>query len=145
MMEPYAWAIVCDEVRLEANGKPFIIGMYPHDMIFSKLPASLAQLNIMISLCSDIKAPIKTFTVDVDWPGGKFSHKVEVEEIPEPRLPDVKRFEASSFVTIGPMQINGPGILTIMINYEKGQFRARRVRLIVAPPVAAAGAPSPTA
>lgn len=35
-------AVVCDEVRKEANGKHIIIGVYPHDMLVNSFPATIA-------------------------------------------------------------------------------------------------------
>lgn len=133
-MQPLASAIVCDEVRFEVTGKPFIIGVYPHDMVFQSLPATVPQLTIIATLFSDIKKPIRKFTVYADWPGGEFSQDFELPELPSPAFPDATRFEATVATVIRPVQVKEPGILTVKIKYEGGEVRARRVRLIVQSP-----------
>jgi hypothetical protein len=133
-MEPLALAMICDDVRVESNGKPFIIGVYPTDILFPALPAVLPQLVAIVTLVSDIDKPIRKFSVQVTCPGTDQSTDFELPPPPEPIFPDSTRVEVRVAVNIRPFVVVEPGTLTVMVKYEGGELRARRMPIRVVTP-----------
>lgn len=35
-------ALICDDIRMEANGKAMLIGMYPGDILLNRMPAAIS-------------------------------------------------------------------------------------------------------
>lgn len=140
-MEPVAIAHVCDDYRMESNGKPFIIGLYTHTMLFSHLPAALAQLVILLTVISDIKDPITTFTVKVTAPGFDESFDYDFGNPPPSPFDDAVRAEASVVVPLRPFTVSEPGLLNIEVRYSGGVLRARRllIDVVTAPAPSADG------
>lgn len=133
---PLAIAYICDDIRLEINGKPFIIGLYPNNMTFESLPAVLPQIAVWVTIISDIKTPLKKFTVSVTFPGNK---EISADyDMPDTAItnsfPDATRFEASVTVPVRPFVVSEPGILTVLVKYDGGVLLARRLPLEVFSP-----------
>ncbi|MFD2233337.1 hypothetical protein [Phaeospirillum tilakii] len=59
---------VCDDYRLEADGKATIIGVYP-EITFPSLPARMMKLIVITKLRSDIRDPRALAGVKVQYPG----------------------------------------------------------------------------
>src|SRR5260221_556619 len=104
-MEPLATAAICDDVRTEMNGKPFIIGLYPQNMLFTELPATLGQFVFLITVFSDINVHITKFTVQVSAPGSELSFDFDFGPPPTPQFTDVTRAEVSVMVPIRPFVV----------------------------------------
>jgi hypothetical protein len=139
-VEPLATAAICDDVRVEINGKPFIIGVYTHTMSFAELPATLAQIMVLVTIFSDINDPITKFTVNVEGPGSETSADFDVGPLASPQFSDATRAEISAVVTINPFVVSEPGILSVTVRYSGGELRARRLPI----QLVTQAAPTPT-
>lgn len=131
-MEPLATAVLCDDVRIEHNGKLLIIGLYPQVMTFPALPATLPQMFVIATIFSDLKDPILKYTLSVTAPGLDFTHEHDSGPLQQSLFADVTRAEASVFIAIRPFSIAEPGVLDIKIRHKGGELRARRLLLQVA-------------
>jgi len=131
-MEPLAIAMICDEIRLEANGKPFIIGVYQQQIIFPALPATVPQLIVVTTLFSDIRNPITQYTVNITGPGINLSHEVGPVELPPNPFSDATRAEISGIIPIRPFAVTEPGVLDIIVKFAGGETRARRTLIVSA-------------
>jgi len=54
--------LVCDDIRMEANGKAIIIGVYDEAIIFQSFPAAMPKLMLRLSLT--LLEAASTFTLD---------------------------------------------------------------------------------
>lgn len=139
MIEPFAWAIVCDDYRVEATAKPFLIGIYLQDMVFATLPATLGQLVVATTLASDVSAPITKYSVEVTWPGGKYEQNFDLGPFsPEPPIPGMvmppyEKVECRSIIPIRPMVVLEPGPLVVLVKHDKGVLRAKMIRMYTQP------------
>jgi hypothetical protein len=132
-MEPLATAAICDDARMEINGKPFIIGLYPQAMLFTELPATLAQIVIPVTVFSDINDPITKFTVHVMAPGSEFSFDYDFGPMPPPIFPDPIRAEICATIPIRPFVAKEPGVLSVTVRHAAGELRARRLIIQLVP------------
>ena len=131
-MEPLAVAAICDDLRMEATGKPFIIGMYPQIMNFASLPAAVPQIFVLVTVFSDIKKPILKYTVHITAPGMNITHEHNSGTLQPSPFQDVTRAEVSVAVPIRPFIVTAPGVLTVTIKHAEGELRARRLLLQLA-------------
>src|SRR5579872_6497369 len=104
-MEPLASAIICDDLRMENNSKPFIIGIYTHAMVFTQLPAILGQMIVYVTVFSDYKNPISKFSVNIAGPGGLgFSQDFDLGKdfTTAPEISNPVRAEAQVVIPLRP-------------------------------------------
>lgn len=139
MIEPFAWAIVCDDYRIEGTGKPFIIGIYVQDMVFATLPAVVPHVIVAVTVVSDISEPITRYTVEITWPGGSVTQDFDLgpyvpsPEIPGVKMPPIQKVECRSIVPVMPFSVTEPGAMLVMVKHSKGELRAKMLRLYAQP------------
>lgn len=126
-MEPVAICLICDDMRMESNGKPFIIGLYTHVMVFTELPATAPQMVFLVSVLSDITKPITKFTVNITGPTFDISQDFDLGPVGESLIPDAARAEAGVMIPIRPFAVSAPGVITVKVRYDGGEMIARRL------------------
>lgn len=47
-------AVICDDVRREDNGKSILIGVYSHDIIVAKLPATFSLASYIVGTVTGV-------------------------------------------------------------------------------------------
>ena len=111
-------AVVCDEVRKEANGKHLIIGVYPHDMLVKSFPATIAP-TLWIQFLIERKGEIEVeFRVrDKSQPkkhGRSFLAKLKIITPDEPNT-----------ITLppAPFVINEQGLLLFEVREKDGRWK----------------------
>jgi hypothetical protein len=110
------FALVCDEVRREDNGKILIIGIYPYDIIVMNFPVDFA-LTVAVSV--NIDAPVKTnFEL-------KLSHDGKLIGTGKGHF----RLEKSSIIWFPKMplqNISGPGELQFEVRFGDDEWKPLR-------------------
>lgn len=111
----FEYAIVCDDVRREENGKMIIIGVYANDIVVASYPSNL-KLSIVLAVHSDaaVQTPIRTrFLLDsnvVMEGGATISLSVAGTGL---------------FTMIGiPVNVTKDTILDVQARADKGRFKS---------------------
>ncbi len=109
------FALICDEVRREDNGKLLIIGLYAYDIIVRNFPVDLA-LTVVVSV--NVDAPIET---DFEL---KISHDGKLMSDMKGRF----RVEKSSITGFPKLtlHISDPGELQFEMRFGDGEWRTIR-------------------
>ena len=131
MMQRYAHAIYCDDIRHEIGGKTTLVGVYGDALIVHKFPQDIPKLCIRLEMATPASQPFETISIHValnDKILGETT--LDKEQIGPPphneksdadgQMVQVLRFD---FV-LPPMTLNAPGALNFKIITEKGQLPA---------------------
>ncbi len=104
------FTLVCDDIRLEADGRTSLMGVYDKDLVVGKIPYILPTLSIMISL-EEMQTEISEINVIVKAP------KVEPEILEFVAPPDKEKGNngAKLLVKLTPFRIKSEGDVKIQI------------------------------
>ena len=111
------YAIVCDDVRREDNGKFIIIGAYGSDIQVSSIPANL-RLSLLVAVRSEIEhQTLVSVRVNQD---GK-----EIFEIPNPLEFPLPAQEMALFSLGGiPVAAEIGKMLDFQVRFDQGRYRS---------------------
>lgn len=129
----------CDDVRLEVGNKMSLMGMYHGDMIVGgRPPLTLPKLVIVVWVLSDIGDPIQKMTTIVQGPPNQTEIlRAEVDGIlasPAHLFEDSKKLIAQQIFTISPFIVTEAGVIDVLLETDRGSFRAGRLRVSFADP-----------
>ncbi len=111
------YAIVCDDVRREDNGKLIIIGLYGSDITLSSYPANL-RLSILVAVRS--KTEHQTLVkMRIMRDGERMSELKEKIELSVP-AEDITVFSLSG-ITVSAEK---DAILDFQIRFDQGRYRS---------------------
>lgn len=68
-MDRSAFALYCDDIREEANGKSSLMGVHEGNLVVESLPARLSKLCVVIFARFTPDKPVKTFKVSIELNG----------------------------------------------------------------------------
>lgn len=124
-----ATCLFCDDIRYEIGGKHSLIGIYASDMIFPVgPPITLLKWGIEVIVITDIDDIPEHIFVRVFDPFDR--EIVAIEDTPKAspeHLVDTTRFHWRIGAGMPPINLEAPGYIYVMIETEKGSFRAGRL------------------
>jgi|SRR5208282_4581275 len=134
-----AFVTVCDDVRIEINGKLIMIGVYPNHIIVPAEPFVASQLVFNFYAESDINDPFTSVTLEVTLP----KQPPQRMEVPlgvpaQPISPGWTRWYVRYPLTLRPAVLHFGKIVARVI-HDKGELEAGAPWVLsVAPPPAQA-------
>lgn len=117
------FALICDDLRREDNGKLILIGVYPYDIGVSEFPANVV---VTVVLGLEVTGPVeKEFEIRVKHDGnqitagrGKFG------------------IEASAIIGFGGTflkQIPRPGVVEFQLKFQNGDWQTiKKIPIVLA-------------
>lgn len=126
-----AFCQFCDDIRIEANGKRLLIGVYERDLIVPAIPFRLNRIMAAITAHAPKEDPFRVLAVRVEQPGQE-SRSIQ---IPKPdsrdkkKDPEAIRFSAKIFIPIEPLEITKAGTLRVFLDTDRGEVYAGGIRL----------------
>ncbi len=104
------FTLVCDDIRLEVDGRISLMGVQDSDLVVDEIPYILPSLSIMISL-EEMQTEISEINVIVKAP------KVEAEKLKFAAPPDKAKDDknAKLLVKLSPFRIKSEGDVKIQI------------------------------
>ncbi|MCE0853972.1 hypothetical protein LU689_29155 [Pseudomonas asiatica] len=121
------YAIYCDDIRHEVNGKTTLVGVYAGKLLVGSFPASLSKLCVVLNLTTPIDDPFQEVSVVGKLSGQEvFQLNVGKEEMAEynKKIDELKgesKFIDMQMASImSPIQIDKPGVLSleVLVNGE---------------------------
>lgn len=124
-------AVICDDVRIEDNGKEILIGCYTGDI---SVPEPYTQLQLALSLVFQVLEPGQTrITLEVRGPGAgqKVGFTASFDTVEKTRANEVTFLSAGGL----PVQIKESGSLEIAIKEDDSDWQTiRSIRVNIARP-----------
>lgn len=128
-----ASCIICEDIRIETNGKATFIGTYGTDLSTKSFPLELPQLVFAVTLRSPIDNPHRKMTIIIEQPG------VDDHVFDSPAFPEtVQESEKSSTalyvetrrsVKLQPFRAGEPGRLRVWVETEAEKIFAGSLKL----------------
>jgi hypothetical protein len=107
------YILMCDDFRVENNGKFIIVGMYITDMTVPSLPFPLPTLTFFCSLESDRPGTFRfSFTLRHEESGRNIAQGMGQAPVNDHRQPIIMP------VKIGGLQISAPGLYTFSLEFD---------------------------
>ena len=133
-MEPrVAHCVFCDDVRFELGNKMSLMGMYQADIIIGANPPTvLPKLVIAIWVLSDIDDPIQKMTTIVLAPPNQTEFiRAEIEGAAPPSrfFEDSKKIIIHQVIPLINFPIMEAGVIEVLLETDRGSFRAGRLRV----------------
>ena len=123
----------CDDVRFELGNKMSLMGMYQADIIIGAHPPTvLPKLVIAIWVLSDIDDPIQKMTTIVLGPPNQTEiNRAEIEGAAPPSrfFEDSKKLIIHQVIQINNFSIMEAGVIEVLLETDRGSFRAGRLRV----------------
>lgn len=120
-MSRYAYTTFCDDIRHEVNGKVSLMGTFGGALFIPVAPALIPKLCCIISVHSDIDAPISQLKVTGSFLGKTiFSSEVDDAGLKEmyaaaPPVENRKSFTAQLMIALAPFSMESFGKIDIEI------------------------------
>lgn len=124
--------LFADDIRQEVGGKLTIVGVYQSKMLFSKLPAVLPKLAVVMTAGTPASRPFQKLVFQLYRDEELIqSFELEAETLPvPPAVPSgsddgTQIIEAQFATVLGPLSIDAPCTLTTRIETESGMIPGR--------------------
>lgn len=129
-----AHCVFCDDVRFEVGNKMSLMGMYQADIIIgARPPTFLPKLVIAVWVISDIDDPIQKMTTIVLGPPNKTEIvRMDIEGMgptPASFFEDSKKIIIHQVIPMNNFPITEAGIIEVLLETDRGSFRAGRLRI----------------
>lgn len=128
-----ASCIICEDVRIEANGKATFIGTYGTNLLTNSFPLELPQLVFAITVRSSIDNPHRKMAIIIELPGVD-DRVFDSPAFPEMLLESVKSptalyVETRRSVTLKPFKAVESGRLRVWVETEAEKIFAGSLNL----------------
>lgn len=144
---PNGYSIFCDDIRQEASGKLFIIGMYTGELILkNETPATLTKFAILINYRERRGESNDPVRLVIFVPGDEknsptYSMELPIQEErdkePDPAFAGEDLFvSATTNVIIAPFRIEQEGWIRVRAHRGKNEYKLGSLRVRQDPPVA---------
>lgn len=110
---------VCEDIRVEANGKLTLVGLYQHSIVVPKLPFEIHQVTFLVKTRFPIGKPGQTENVRIEIPGSEdIIHEIPQELSPPSEdliLEGVKFHEINIRFRVSPFKLTDPGRIRVYV------------------------------
>ena len=134
VLEPFAFAIFCDDIRFEIGNKVTLVGIYSGDMFLQELPAFIPKLGVAVTLVTPLHKSPSSLTVRISK-GDDLALEFVVPVVPgaSPALSDEHDAPTRrSFifqVPLPPMTIPAPCMLRVALVVDGVEMNAGKLRI----------------
>lgn len=123
------YIVLCDEVRIENNGKLMLLGMYTPDMTVPQLPFSIPSLTFFIALESDRPGNVQVrFAIQLLDSGQTLAEGMGAAGFPKPGI-GVMPIQLRNF----PIQTAGTYVFSLTFEGQRDPI-THSFNVILAPP-----------
>lgn len=135
-MSRYAYAIYCDDVRFEVNGKTSLIGVYADTMYIPAFPAHLSKLCAVVTAITPSDQPFKDFAIKATYNGTTLGEmavtagQMEAQVNAEPTAP-IKSVNAQ--LIFSPIALPAPGSIEITFTSEGQDIQCNALQIMLPP------------
>jgi hypothetical protein len=145
---PSGYAIFCDDVRHEVDGKITLVGTYFNDMVFSGVHQGfMPYLNLLVGYQFGLNNPPQRVTTRVIFCGHNGEDILMIEDsvdLPStlPPMPDALRpdwtpaLDLRRYLRITPAIFPGPGWLRVRGICDEEEMRLGSLKITINPPEA---------
>ena len=124
------YALICDDIRYEENGKISMIGVYNDDIRINQIPTILPTLGIMIVM-EGVKEPIKEVLITIKPPKAEpIIAQIATPDREEPE--DDKPTNVRMLLQLSPFRIQAEGDVKINLKlpHEKKSRTVHTFKII---------------
>jgi len=140
-MNRYAYAVFCDDIRQEINGKITMVGIYTDRLFVASVPTVLPKLCLALAMATDktnmFEEVCVTGTFGPDEVFKMELHKEKIQSIidqaPDPEFP-AKFFTLQLNAILTPFQLERTGKLVIKVVADGEELECGGLEMALAPP-----------
>ncbi|WP_091646382.1 DUF6941 family protein [Aquisalimonas asiatica] len=137
MVDRYAHAIFCDDVRMERGGKQTFVGVYGPSLRVDSFPATLPSFWAVVYLVSPASDPVTELKVqvkkgdevlgeaDIDGDELRGLYPSSVRE----RTSDAHRITANLQIQFSPLKLASDGLICVIVQTEREVFDAGHLKV----------------
>lgn len=135
-MTRLVYAIYCDDVRVEVNGKHSLIGTYSEAMYLPAFPAHIMKLCVVVNAITDEATPFKDFKIIASYNGAPIAEleaSAEQVQAQAPQTPGIPPKTVQAQLAFAPLILDKPGELTVTFISEGIATECNALKTLVAP------------
>ncbi|WLG72198.1 DUF6941 family protein [Pseudomonas simiae] len=140
-MNRYAYAVFCDDIRQEINGKITMVGIYTDRLFVSSVPTVLPKLCLALAIATDKTNMFEDVSVTGTLGGDEvFRMQLQkdqiqsiVDQAPKPEIP-AKFFTIQLNAILTPFQLERTGKLVIKVVADGEELECSGLEMALAPP-----------
>ncbi len=129
-----AYAILCDDIRVEYGNKISLMGIYGSDLqLTENFPLMLPKFAVHVGLICDLSDAPAWLKVSMILPDGAelFNIEFPIASISKPQDIDatVTKYRVGQNIPITPLPLLKSGYLEVWLETETGKLRAGRLKI----------------
>ena len=140
-MNRYAYAVFCDDIRQEINGKITMVGIYTDRLLVSSVPTVLPKLCLALSIATDKEKMFEEISVTGTFGRDEVFkmelHKEQIQNIvaqaPKSETP-AKFFTVQLNAILTPFQLERTGKLVLTVMADGEELECGGLEISLAPP-----------
>lgn len=131
--------IYCDDIRNEIGGKISLMGIYAGDMIVPSIPLILPKLCIVITVITESSDPFQKLSARIERGEDRAillsTGNIDITPLPaEEGDGNGNRLHVVQLqFVLSPFQVDGPTVLRVTVETERGPIRGRGLRIQLPP------------
>ena len=142
MLNRYAHALFCDEIRREDSGKFLFIGVYTQRMIVDRFPVRLPTFAILVDAVTPVDSPFEWLTLTITKDGDVLrrmklnasrlpsatQHQLQIERAQDAG-DELEIFTIKAHARFSPLNLESPGTLRVVVETDDGTYLAGKLAI----------------